>query len=42
MTWKLLWQLIFILGMLSFVVMFFIFAINEFKKIMKIINNQND
>ena len=42
MTWKLLWQLVFNVGMISFIVMFFIFAINGFKEIMKIINNQND
>ena len=42
MTWKLLWQLVLIVGMISFIVMFFIFAINGFKEIMKIINNQND
>tara|TARA_B100001142_G_scaffold305931_1_gene335331 strand:+ start:150 stop:278 length:129 start_codon:yes stop_codon:yes gene_type:complete len=42
MTWKLLWQLLFIVGMISFVVMFFIFAISGFKEIMKIINSKND
>tara|TARA_B100001123_G_C14975309_1_gene893328 strand:- start:375 stop:503 length:129 start_codon:yes stop_codon:yes gene_type:complete len=42
MTWKLLWQLLFIAGMISFVVMFFIFAISGFKEIMKIIKNKND
>ena len=42
MMWKLLWQLLFIVGMISFVVMFFIFAISGFKEIMKIINNKND
>ena len=42
MTWKLLWQLLFIVGMISFTMMFFIFAISGFKEIMKIINNKND
>ena len=42
MTWKILWQLVFILGMISFVVMFFIFSIKGYKEIMKIINNKND
>jgi len=42
MTWKLLWQLIFILGITSFIVMFLIFSINGFKEIIKIINSKND
>ena len=42
MTWKLLWQFVFILGMISFIAMFFIFAINGYKEIMKIIKNKND
>ena len=42
MTLKILWQLVFILGMMSFIVMFFIFAISGFKEIMKIINSKND
>ena len=40
--WKLLWQLLFILGMISFVVMFFIFVIGGYKEIIKIIKNKND
>ena len=39
--WKLLWQLLFILGMISFVVMFFIFVIGGYKEIIKIIKNKN-
>ena len=42
MIWKILWQLVFILGMMSFIVMFFIFAISGFKEIIKIINSKND
>ena len=42
MIWKFLWQLLFIVGMVSFIVMFFIFAISGFKEIMKIINSKND
>ena len=42
MTWKLLWQLTFIIGMTAFVVMFFIFAINGYKEITKIIKDKND
>ena len=42
MIWKILWQLLFIVGMISFIVMFFIFGISGFKEIMKIINNKND
>ncbi len=40
--WKLLWQTLFIVGMASFIVMFFIFAISGFREIMKIINSKND
>lgn len=42
MIWKFLWQLLFVVGMISFIVMFFIFAISGFKEIMKIINSKND
>ena len=42
MIWKILWQLLFIVGMISFIMMFFIFAISGFKEIMKIINSKND
>ena len=42
MSWKLLWQLTFIVGMSAFVILFFVFAINGYKEIIKIINNKND
>ena len=42
MIWKILWQSLFIVGMISFIMMFFIFAISGFKEIMKIINSKND
>ena len=42
MSWKLLWQLTFIVGMIIFVVMFFIFAFKEFKDIIKIIKNKDE
>ena len=42
MSWKLLWQLTFIIGMNAFVILFFIFAINGYKEIIKIIKNKND
>ena len=42
MSWKLLWQVTFVIGMSAFVVMFFIFTINGYKEIIKIIKNKND
>ena len=42
MSWKLLWQLIFIIGIVIFVIMFFVFAFKGFKDIVKIIRNKND
>ena len=42
MNWKLLWQLTFIIGMSAFVILFFVFAINGYKEIIKIIKNKND
>ena len=38
MTWKLLWQIVFILGMFTFIIMFFIFGIKGYKEIMGIID----
>ena len=37
-TWKLLWQIVFIIGMFMFIIMFFIFGIKGYKEIMKIID----
>ena len=37
MAWKLLWQIVFIFGMISFIVMFFIFAFKGCKDIIKIL-----
>ncbi len=42
MSWKILWQLIFIVGIGAFIVMFFIFAFQGYKDIMKIIKNKNE
>ena len=39
MTWKLLWEITFILGMLGFIIMFFVFTIKGYKDIMKIIKD---
>ena len=36
-TWKLLWQIVFILGMFMFIIMFFIFGIKGYREIMRII-----
>ena len=38
MTWKLLCQIVFILGMCIFIIMFFIFGIKGYKEIMGIID----
>ena len=38
MTWKLLWQIVFILGMFIFIIMFFIFGVKGYREIMEIIN----
>tara|TARA_B100001123_G_scaffold317330_1_gene355471 strand:- start:224 stop:352 length:129 start_codon:yes stop_codon:yes gene_type:complete len=42
MGWKFLWQLTFIVGIIIFIVMFFIFAFKGYKDIMAIIKNKND
>ena len=42
MSWKILWQLIFIFGIGIFIIMFFIFAFQGFKDIVKIIKDKND
>ena len=41
MTWKLLWQIVFVSGMFMFIVMFFIFGIKGYKEIIKIMNKTN-
>lgn len=40
-TWKLLWKTTFIVGMMMFIVMFFIFGIRGFRDIIKIMNNNS-
>ena len=40
--WKLLWQLIFILGMISFVAMFIIFTKRGYKEIIEILRHKNE
>ena len=42
MTWKLLWQIIFVLGMFMFIVMFLIFGIKGYKDIIKLIKKDNE
>ena len=42
MTWKLLWQALFILGMSGFLVMFFIFSFKGFQDIIKLIRDKNE
>ena len=42
MTWKLLWQIVFIIGMTTFIIMFFIFTIKGYQDIKKIIKKNND
>ena len=42
MYWKFLWQFIFIVGIIIFVIMFFVFAFKGFKDIVKLIRNVND
>ena len=40
MTWKLLWQITFILGMIGFIIMFLIFTIKGYKDIIKIVKKK--
>ena len=40
--WKLFWQLIFILGMISFVGMFIIFTKSGYKEIIEILRHKNE
>ena len=42
MTWKLLWQMVFIMGMVSFVMMSIIFTIKGYQDIKKIIKKNDD
>lgn len=42
MSWKLLWQLTFIIGIIIFIGMFIIFAFKGFKDIVKLLNKKND
>ena len=42
MTWKLLWQMVFIMGMVSFVMMSIIFTIKGYHDIKKIIKKNDD
>ncbi len=41
MTWKFLWQITFILGLIAFIIMFLIFTIRGYKDIMKILKKKN-
>ena len=40
MFWKLLWQIVFILGIFAFIVMFFVFSIKGFKDLILIIKGK--
>ena len=41
-SWKILWQFTFILGIIVFILMFFVFAIKGFKDIKKLIRNKDE
>ena len=40
MFWKVLWQIVFILGIFAFIVMFFVFSIKGFKDLILIIKSK--
>ena len=42
MTWKLLWQITFILGMIGFIIMFLIFTVKGYKDIVKIVKKKSN
>ena len=42
MTWKLLWQVVFILGITIFVVMFVVFGIKGYRDIIQLIKKNNE
>ena len=42
MTWKFLWQLVFILGMTSFILMFIVFAVKGYRDIVKLITMEKN
>ena len=42
MTWKLLWQILFIGSFLMFIVMFFIFSIKGFKELKLLLKDNNE
>ena len=42
MTWKLLWQVVFILGITIFVVMFVVFSIKGYRDIIQLIKKNNE
>jgi len=42
MSWKLLWQLTFIMGLASFIVMFFIFTFQGYRDIIKLIKRDDE
>jgi len=42
MSWKLLWQITFILGIIFYIIMFIIFAYKGFIDLIKIIKENND
>jgi hypothetical protein len=41
-TWKLLWQGLFIFGFLFFIVMFFIFSVSGFHELKKLLSNRDE
>jgi len=42
MTWKLLWQVVFVLGITIFVIMFIVFAVKGYRDITQLIKRNNE
>ena len=42
MIWKLLWEILFTLGMIAFLYMFIIFSIKGYKEIIQLIKKNDD
>ena len=42
MTWKLLWQVVFVLGITIFVIMFIVFAVKGYRDITQLIKKNNE
>ena len=42
MSWKLLWQIVFILGMITFVIMFIVFSVKGYRDIIALMKRNNE